>query len=77
MKLRFTDEALDAIAESTLKRKIGARGLRMIIEDLMLDIMYTLPGRKKVTECVITRESRAGKGKADHLREGRVTSPRR
>ena len=57
VKLRFTDEALDAIAESTLKRKIGARGLRMIIEDLMLDIMYTLPGRKKVTECVITREA--------------------
>ena len=57
VKLSFTDEALAAIAESTLKRKIGARGLRMIIEDLMLDIMYTLPGRKKVTECVITREA--------------------
>ena len=63
VKLRFTDEALDAIAESTLKRKIGARGLRMIIEDLMLDIMYTLPGRKKVTECVITRESVLAKDK--------------
>ena len=63
VKLRFTDEALDAIAESTLKRKIGARGLRMIIEDLMLDIMYTLPGRKKVTECVITREAVLAKEK--------------
>ena len=63
VKLRFTDEALDAIAESTLKRKIGARGLRMIIEDLMLDIMYTLPGRKKVTECVITREAVLAKDK--------------
>ena len=39
-----------------LARKIGARGLRMIIEDLMLDLMYTLPGQKKVRECVITRE---------------------
>ena len=56
VKLRFTDDALDAIAESALERKIGARGLRMIIEDLMLDIMYTLPGQKKVRECVITGE---------------------
>jgi ATP-dependent Clp protease ATP-binding subunit ClpX len=56
VKLRFTDDALEAIAESALKRKIGARGLRMIIEDLMLDIMYTLPGQKKIRECVITRE---------------------
>ena len=63
VKLSFTDDALDAIAESTLKRKIGARGLRMIIEDLMLDIMYTLPGRKKVAECVITREAVLAKEK--------------
>ena len=47
---------VEAIAESALERKIGARGLRMIIEDLMLDIMYTLPGQKKIRECVITRE---------------------
>ena len=39
-----------------MQRKIGARGLRMIIEDLMLDLMYTLPGQKKIRECVITRE---------------------
>jgi len=39
-----------------LERKIGARGLRMIIEDLMLDLMYQLPGQKKSRECVITRE---------------------
>jgi ATP-dependent Clp protease ATP-binding subunit ClpX len=39
-----------------LARKIGARGLRMIIEDLMLDLMYNLPGRQKIRECVITRE---------------------
>ncbi len=56
VKLRFTDDALDAIAASALKRKIGARGLRMIIEDLMLDIMYTLPGQKNVRECVLTRD---------------------
>ena len=62
VKLRFTDDALDAIADSALKRKIGARGLRMIIEDLMLDIMYTLPGQKKVRECVLTRDVVQRKG---------------
>src|SRR5215831_3863369 len=56
VKLRFTDDALEAIAESALKRKIGARGLRMIIEELMLELMYNLPSQKKVRECVITRE---------------------
>src|SRR6266542_2835232 len=55
VKLRFTDDALEAIAESALARKIGARGLRMIIEDLMLELMYNLPGQKKIRECVITR----------------------
>jgi ATP-dependent Clp protease ATP-binding subunit ClpX len=57
VKLRFTDDALEAIAEAALRRKIGARGLRMIIEDLMLELMYALPGQKKVRECVITREA--------------------
>jgi ATP-dependent Clp protease ATP-binding subunit ClpX len=56
VKLRFTDDALYASAEAALRRKIGARGLRMIIEELMLDLMYTLPGQKKIRECVITRE---------------------
>jgi ATP-dependent Clp protease ATP-binding subunit ClpX len=56
VKLRFSDDALEAIAEAALQRKIGARGLRMIIEDLMLELMYTLPTQKKIRECVITRE---------------------
>ena len=56
VKLRFTDDSLEAIAEMALARKIGARGLRMIIEDLMLDLMYSVPGQKKARECVITRE---------------------
>src|ERR671921_426631 len=46
VKLRFTDDALEAIAESALERKIGARGLRMIIEDLMLELMYSAPGQR-------------------------------
>jgi len=56
VKLRFTDEALSAIADQAVERKIGARGLRMIIEDLMLDLMYNLPSQKKVKEVVITKE---------------------
>src|SRR6267142_650191 len=56
VKLRFTDDALEAIAESALDRKIGARGLRMIIEDLMLDLMYQVPNQKQVREVTITRE---------------------
>jgi len=55
-KLRFTDDALEAIAGQALERKIGARGLRMIIEDLMLDLMYHLPSQRKVKECVVTKE---------------------
>jgi ATP-dependent Clp protease ATP-binding subunit ClpX len=56
VKLKFTDDALEAIADLACERKIGARGLRMIIEDLMLDLMYHLPSQKKVRECVVTKE---------------------
>ena len=54
--LTFTKDALEAIAEQALTRKIGARGLRLILEDLMLDLMYQLPSQNSITECVITRE---------------------
>jgi ATP-dependent Clp protease ATP-binding subunit ClpX len=54
--LTFTKDALDAVADLTLGRKIGARGLRLILEDLMLDLMYQLPSRTDISECVITRE---------------------
>ena len=56
VKLRFTDDAMEAIADLAIARKIGARGLRMILEDLMLDLMYNLPSMKKIKECVVTRE---------------------
>jgi ATP-dependent Clp protease ATP-binding subunit ClpX len=56
VRLRFTDDALDAIAVLALERKVGARGLRMILEDLMLDLMYFLPSYKKVKEFQVTRE---------------------
>ncbi len=69
VKLSFTDDGLEAIAEAALERKIGARGLRMIIEDLMLDLMYSLPGQKKIKECVITREAVVAKDKSITLVE--------
>src|SRR3954453_20628975 len=56
VELRFTDEALEAIAEEALKRNVGARGLKIIIEELMLEIMYTIPSQHEISECVITRE---------------------
>jgi ATP-dependent Clp protease ATP-binding subunit ClpX len=56
VKLHFTEEALTAIAREALSRKVGARGLRMILEELMLDLMYQLPGQKKIKEFEVTRE---------------------
>jgi len=56
VRLRFTDEAFEAIANMALERKLGARGLRMILEELMLDLMYYLPSYKKVREFVVTKE---------------------
>ena len=56
VKLRFGDDALEAIAELALQRKVGARGLRMILEELMLDLMYYLPSYKKARDFVVTRE---------------------
>ena len=54
MKVTFSDEAARAIAREALMRKVGARGLRMIIEELMLDLMYHVPGNEKVKEITIT-----------------------
>jgi ATP-dependent Clp protease ATP-binding subunit ClpX len=56
VKLRFTDDALKAIARQAVERKVGARGLMMIMEELLLDAMYTLPSQKRIKEFVITSE---------------------
>jgi len=56
VKLKFSIEALRAIAREAQNRKVGARGLRMILEELMLDLMYHLPGQKKVKEFEVTKE---------------------
>jgi ATP-dependent Clp protease ATP-binding subunit ClpX len=56
VRLKFSDDALEAIATLAMERKVGARGLRMILEDLMLDLMYFLPSYKKVREFLVTKE---------------------
>jgi ATP-dependent Clp protease ATP-binding subunit ClpX len=56
VKLRFNDGALAAIAREAMARKVGARGLRMILEELMLDLMYHLPSQKRVKEFEVTKE---------------------
>jgi ATP-dependent Clp protease ATP-binding subunit ClpX len=56
VRLRFTDDALETVAELAMQRKVGARGLRMILEDLMLELMYHLPMQRKVRDFVVTAE---------------------
>jgi ATP-dependent Clp protease ATP-binding subunit ClpX len=56
VKVTFSEDAAREIAREALQRKVGARGLRMILEELMLDLMYYVPGNKKVTELTITAE---------------------
>jgi ATP-dependent Clp protease ATP-binding subunit ClpX len=57
VKLKFTEGALKAVAERALERKSGARGLRAIMENTLLDIMYELPSRNDVRECIISEEA--------------------
>ncbi len=56
VRLKFTDDALKAIAQQAFKRKVGARGLMMILEEILLQPMYVLPSQKKVKELIITKE---------------------
>ena len=56
VKINFTDDAAREVAREALQRKVGARGLRMILEELMLDLMYYVPGNKKVKDLTITAE---------------------
>jgi len=56
VRLKFTDGAVRAIALEALSRKVGARGLRMILEELMLDLMYHLPSQKRIREFEVTKE---------------------
>jgi len=63
VRLRFTDEALKTVAQGAIGRKSGARGLRAILEDCLLDTMYELPSLENVKECVIDKDVILKKGK--------------
>ncbi|KPV43210.1 ATP-dependent protease ATP-binding subunit ClpX [Alicyclobacillus ferrooxydans] len=72
--LEFHEEALDFIAKEAIKRGTGARGLRAIIESIMLDVMYELPSRDDVKKCIITREAAAGESGPTLLgKDGKTT----
>ena len=57
VELKFTDGALKKIALDATKRNVGARGLRIILEELMLELMYNIPSQRDVKECIITEET--------------------
>lgn len=65
VQMSIDPEALEVIAEKALERKTGARGLRSIIEDIMMDLMYTIPSDETIKSCVITKE--AAEKKADPM----------
>lgn len=70
VKLEFDRDALIEIAETTLKRKTGARGLRAIMEKIMMDTMYQVPSDETIKECRITKETVKGTGEPLYLRDG-------
>ncbi|TDT58430.1 ATP-dependent protease ATP-binding subunit ClpX [Fonticella tunisiensis] len=89
VELEFEKEALERIADEALKRKTGARGLRAIMEELMLEVMFDIPSRDDVTSCIVTEETvtkkqppnlvlgekgRKGNKKASGVRKGQIKS---
>ena len=69
VKLEFDKDALLEIAETTLKRKTGARGLRAIMENIMMDTMFTVPSDKTIKECRITKEAVLGVEEPKYIRD--------
>ena len=72
VKLDFEDGALEAIADKALERKTGARALRAILEEFMLDIMYEIPKDDNIGEVVITREYIEGNGGPGIIMRGQM-----
>ncbi|MDE7284776.1 MAG: AAA family ATPase, partial [Lachnospiraceae bacterium] len=61
VNLKVDDDAVDAIAELAFERKTGARGLRSIMENVMMDIMYEIPSDDNISECIVTKDAVEGK----------------
>ena len=75
--LEFDDDALDAIAEEAIKRNTGARGLRSVMEEKMLDLMFELPSDKTVNGCTITRDSILSEAEPELKRSSRKRTKKR
>lgn len=63
VKLTFEPDAVEAIAEKAMERKTGARGLRSILENVMMDVMYRIPSDDTIEQCIITKEAVDGESK--------------
>jgi ATP-dependent Clp protease ATP-binding subunit ClpX len=63
VELLFRDDALEAAADMAIKQKTGARGLRTIIEDVLLDVMYEIPSRADVKRCIVDADVIRGRGR--------------
>jgi ATP-dependent Clp protease ATP-binding subunit ClpX len=74
VKLKFSEDALRAIAEEAHRRKSGARGLRAIVEEVMLDVMYEIPSLTGVQECVVTREVVINRQRPELIRDTKKAS---
>jgi ATP-dependent Clp protease ATP-binding subunit ClpX len=73
VKLRFTEDALRSVAEEAARRKSGARGLRAILEEVMLDVMYEIPSLTGVSECVVTKDVVVSRGRPQLVREKKAS----
>jgi len=74
VRLKFSDGALSAIARKAVRRKTGARGLRSILEEIMLEVMYEIPSQKGIKECLITEDTITKKEKPILLYEKQAES---
>ncbi len=69
VELRFEDDAIETIADKALERKVGARGLRSIMESVMMDVMYQIPSDESIRTVIITKEAVEGTGEPITIRE--------
>ena len=69
VELQFEDDAIETIADKALERKVGARGLRSIMESVMMDVMYQIPSDESIKTCIITKEAVEGTGEPITIRE--------
>jgi ATP-dependent Clp protease ATP-binding subunit ClpX len=72
VELKFTEDALSEVAGQAIKKKTGARALRSILEDIMLDVMYQLPSEEGVVECIIDKDTVQKKKEPQLIRDGSV-----